>query len=117
MRALVLALILPLAACSGSGAKTDLANAGKARSLLAEASLNLELAPRTTQAWAAETRQAAGAQLAALASESRSVRGPDSAAIADVVTLPPNPGVALLQARAEQARAIEQRIEARLEAR
>ena len=118
MRAvLFIALILPLAACGGSAEKTDLAKAGKARSLLAEAGLNRELAPRTTAAWSTEMRQAADAQLAALATEARSSGGPDGPAIADIVTLPPNPGAALLQTRAAEAQAIEQRIEARLEAR
>jgi len=117
MRALVLALILPLAACGGSAEKTDLANAGKARSLLAEANLNLALAPRATPTWSAGMRRAADAQLAALANEARSSGGPDGAAIAEVVTLPPNPGAALLQARAAEAQAIEQRIEGRLEGR
>ena len=117
MRALLLALLLPLAACGGSPEKTDLANAGTARSLLTEASLNLELAPRTPATWSAETREEAETQLASLAGEARSSGTPDGAAIAAIVTLPPNPDAALLRARAAQARAIEQGIEARLEAR
>ena len=117
MRALPLGLILLLGACGGSPEKTGLANAGKARSLLAEASLDLELAPRTMSTWSAGTQRAAGAQLAALARESRSAGGPESAAIADVATLPANPSIALLRARSAEARAIEARIEARLESR
>jgi len=117
MRAFPLALILFLGACGGSAEKTDLANAGKARSLLAEASLNLELAPRTAATWTEQTRREAGAQLAALAAEARSAGGADSATIAQVATLPDHPDVALLQARTAEARTIEARIEARLESR
>src|SRR3954451_17289713 len=70
-----LLLILSLAGCGGSSEKQDLANAGKARSLLAEAALIVELAPRTPATYSARMREEAGQELASLATEARASGG------------------------------------------
>jgi len=115
MRTLAFALVLPLAACAGSAQKQDLANAGKARSLLAEASLIAEMAPRTSATYTAQMRSAALEELAALAATSRRAGGPDGQAIAALATVPASADAASLRGRAAHARAIEQRLEAGLE--
>jgi hypothetical protein len=116
MRRLALLLTLSLTGC-GSADKNDLAYAGQARSLLAEAALIVESAPRSTPTYSREMQSEVGEQLATIAAESRASGGPSGVAIAAIATLPPSPGIALLNQRAAQARTIEQRIEGRLESR
>ena len=116
MRPLAFLLALPLAAC-GSADKKDQANAGTAKSLLAEAALIVELEPRIPATYSERMREATRQQLATLAGEARSGGGPDGPAIAALATLPAAWHAGMLRQRAAQAGAIEDRIEARLEAR
>ena|SRR6185437_14383503 len=116
MRRLALLLILSLAGC-GSADKSDLAYAGQARSLLAEAALIHESAPRSSRTYSREMQSEVGEQLATLAAEARASGGPSGPAIAAIATLPESSGPALLNQRAAQAQAIAQRIEDRLESR
>ena len=116
MRANALLLLLPLAAC-GSADKQALAQAGEARSLLAETALIAELTPRTPETYAARLREEASQQLATLATETKAGTAPETRAIAALATVPAASDAPQLRQRSAQSRAIENRIEARLEGR
>ena len=113
--AVIVAVALALAACSGSPARQDRQNAGEARSLLAEWAMVVDLHQkgRLNDTYYAGMREAAEKALTRLASTAPQSGSPEGQAIARIAAVHGEPPLALFRARAGAAKAVEDRLEAR----